>query len=81
MEFCYVYQKIFKKSLPLIELKLVTKSVPHINNSCGFPSLINIDELRYEISNNVVYATSSSSDQPEHTCSLTRAFANRFKIL
>ena len=69
------------KSLPSVYLKFVKKSVSHVNSSCGFPSLINIDELRYDISNNVVYATSNSSDQPVQTCSLIRAFANRLKIL
>ena len=38
-------------------------------------------ETRHEISNNVVCATSSGSDQPEHTCSLIRAFASRLNIL
>ena len=31
--------------------------------------------------NNVVCATSKVSDQPAHTCSLTRAFASRLNIL
>ena len=34
-----------------------------------------IYELRHEISNNVVCATSKASDQPSHTRSLIRAFA------
>ena len=31
------------KRLPLVELKLVTKSVPLVHCSCGVPLLINID--------------------------------------
>ena len=38
-------------------------------------------EPRHEISNNVVCATSKGSDQPAHTRSLIRAFANRLNIL
>ena len=38
-------------------------------------------ELRHEISNNVVCATSKASDQPAHTRSLIRAFASRLSIL
>ena len=34
-----------------------------------------------EISNNMVCATSKASDQPAHTRSLIRAFANRWNIL
>ena len=40
-----------------------------------------IDEPWHEVSNNVVCATSNGSDQPAHTCSLIRAFANRLNIL
>ena len=42
-----------------------------------------IDESHHEIkfSNNVVCATSKASDQPAHTHSLIRAFANRLNIL
>ena len=35
----------------------------------------------YEISNNVVRATSKAPDQPAHTRSLIRSFASRFSIL
>ena len=35
----------------------------------------------HEISNNVVCATSTASDQPAHTRSLIRAFASRLNIL
>ena len=35
----------------------------------------------YEISNNVVCATSKASDQPAHTHSLIRAFASSLSIL
>ena len=38
-------------------------------------------ELQHEISNNVVYATSKTSDQPAHTRSLIRAIASRWNIL
>ena len=37
-------------------------------------------ELRHEISNNVVYATSKSSDQSAHMRSLIRAFASCLNI-
>ena len=40
-----------------------------------------LNELRHEISNNVVYGTSKASDQPAHTRSLIRALASRLKIL
>ena len=40
-----------------------------------------INEPRYEISNNVVCATSKASDQPAHKRSLIRAFAGRLSIL
>ena len=40
-----------------------------------------INEPRYDISNNVVCATSKSSDQPGHMRSLIRAFASRLNIL
>ena len=43
--------------------------------------ITNIIEPRHEISNNVVYETSKSSDQPAHTRSLIRAFASRLNIL
>ena len=39
-----------------------------------------IHELRHEISNNVVCATSKAADQPAHTHSLIRAFASRLNI-
>ena len=35
----------------------------------------------HEMSNNVVCATSKTSDQPVHTCSLIRAFASRLSTL
>ena len=35
----------------------------------------------HELSNNVVCATSKASDQPAHTRSLIRTFANRLSIL
>ena len=38
-------------------------------------------EPRHEISNNVVCATSKSSDQPAHTRRLIRAIASRLNIL
>ena len=40
-----------------------------------------INEPQYEISNNVVCATSNGSDQPAHKHSLIRAFASRLNIL
>ena len=38
-------------------------------------------ELRHEISNKVVCATSKASDQPAYMRSLIRAFAGRLDIL
>ena len=40
-----------------------------------------IIEPWHEISNNVVYATSTASDQPAHTHSLIRAFASPLNII
>ena len=48
-------------------------------SSHNLPETLN--EPRHEISNNVVCATSKASDQPAHTRSLIRAFANRLNIL
>ena len=39
------------------------------------------NNLGYEISNNLVCATSKGSDQPAHTHSLIRAFASYLNIL
>ena len=41
----------------------------------------NSNEPVHEISNNVVCATSKTSDQPAHTHSLIRAFASHLSIL
>ena len=41
----------------------------------------NPNEPVHEISNNVVCATSKTSDQPAHARSLIRAFASRLSIL
>ena len=38
-----------------------------------------INGLQYEISNNVVCASTKGLDQPAHMCSLIRAFASRLK--
>ena len=43
--------------------------------------MLNSYEPRYEISNNVVCATSKGSDQPAHKRRLIRAFAGRLNIL
>ena len=40
-----------------------------------------IDDPRYDVSNNVVYAASTGSDQLVHMRSLIRAFASRLIIL
>ena len=40
-----------------------------------------IIEPVHEISNNVVCATSKTSDQPAHTRSLAKGFASRLNIL
>ena len=44
-------------------------------------AIVQVNELRHEISNNVVCATSKSSDQPTHTRRLIRAFASCLNIL
>ena len=44
-------------------------------------NIVNKFEPRYEISNNVVCATSKGSDQPAHMRSLIKAFASRLNIL
>ena len=36
---------------------------------------------QYEISNNVVCASTKGLDQPAHMCSLIRAFARRLKTI
>ena len=54
------------------------------NNSQIISNIIhygNIIELRHEISNNVVCATSKGSDQPAHMRRLIRAFASSLNIL
>ena len=51
------------------------------NDHAGKPRMSMPTEPRHEISNNVVYATSKGSDQPAHSRSLIRAFANRLNIL
>ena len=43
--------------------------------------IFNMIGPRHKVSNNVVCATSKSSDQPAHTRSLIRAFARRLNIL
>ena len=50
-----------------------------IRNSPRLLDLLNLNtlfELRHEISNNMVCATSAASDQPAHMHSLIRAFAS-----
>ena len=61
-------QKLLKAMLELL------KSMLKPNTSIIF-------EPVHEISNNVVYATSKSSDQPALTRSLIRAYASRLSIL
>ena len=40
-----------------------------------------INGLQYEISNNVVCASTKGLDQPAHMCSLIRAIASRLKTI
>ena len=47
----------------------------------GTIGLVRPNEPVHEISNNLVCATSKTSDQPAHTRSLIRAFASRLSIL
>ena len=53
----------------------------YVLNQHYYRRLIFTNELRHEISNNVVCATSKASDQPAYTLSLIRAFASRLNIL
>ena len=48
---------------------------------CSFIMHVNQFNIKYEISNNVVCATSKVSDQPAHTRSLIRAPAGHLSIL
>ena len=48
---------------------------------CDLSKVKKIIESVHEISNNVVCVTSKASEQPAHTRSLIRAFANRLSIL
>ena len=55
--------------------------IVYIEGSQAMISKDNNNEPVHEISNNVVCATSKSSDQPVRTHSLIRAFARRLNIL
>ena len=48
--------------------------------NCLTTFVISIFELRFEISNNVVYASDDGSDQPSHMSSLIRVFASHLNI-
>ena len=67
--------------------EIVSSSARHGTIRCNLYNLTfstaidNKYEPVHEISNNVVCATSKSSDQPAHTRSLIRAFACSLSIL
>ena len=54
---------------------------PYIRGYTSQNDSYHLNELRHEISNNVVCATSKASAQSAYTCSLIRAFASRLNIL
>ena len=56
--------------------KFWSKTASKDKDRCQF-----LFEPVHEISNNVVCATSKTSDQPAHTRSLIRAFTSRMSIL
>ena len=60
--------------------KLIITSIPLFRVDCNAFEYI-VYEPVHEISNNVVCATSKTSDQPAHMRSLIRAFASRLSIL
>ena len=67
-------------------LKEVVLCISEIKWSKSMYMGINSDDIIiiepwYEISNNLVCATSEGSDQPAHTRRLIRAFADRLNIL
>ena len=64
----------------MLKKKKSPQKIPATGTTYGHPDL-NVYELRYEISNNVVCATSKASDQPARMRSLIRAFASRLNIL
>ena len=78
------------------KVSMVSVSLQELNNSSAATSFVVTLHLyftvqfegfsfkiepRHEISSNVVCATSKTSDQPAHICSLIRAFASRLNIL
>ena len=70
---------IYKSPLLFDVLMYVCKN-NSIENKISLFDVI-VYDLVYEISNNVVCATSKDSDQPAYTHSLIRAFACRLSIL
>ena len=62
-------------------LCLLSNTLPFIYERPFPKNVADIIEPRYEISNNVVCATSKASDQPAHMRSLIRVFANGLNIL
>ena len=67
---CYLYQEDKNENL----IPSYKRDETGYNNTAT-------NEPVHEISNNVVCATSKTSDQPAHTRSLIRAFASRLSIL
>ena len=71
------------------EALLSISSAGHVQlvNMLTMRHMVYLNQIAYSfepwhgISNNVVCATSKDSDQPAHTRSLIRAFANRLNIL
>ena len=69
-------------TLLLVNIIVNTECQQRQQNAVGLYTISTYKvDLRHEISNNVVCATSKASDRPAHTRSLIRAFASRLNIL
>ena len=69
---------VHQMALFAVEMKICSLKVKKVDH---IPIMQTIIERRYEISNNVVCATSKASDQPAHMGSMIRAFASRLSII
>ena len=84
-DFCLTV-KLHTRAFQVIKMKV---KLTGLNTICktqiSLHDVLKINFILYEpvheISNNVVCATSKTSDQPAHTRSLIRAFASRLSIL
>ena len=59
----------------------ISTNIAFVHSQVNTNTESTINELWHEISNNVVCATSKSSDQPAHTRGLIRACASSLHIL